>query len=69
VPANNFSQTTPNAIANDRTAEPARSNEPCTPWTRIPHRHHIQDQAFAVMRGAVPFHTLVLQAMRQATRF
>ena len=68
VPTNNFSQTTPNAIANDCAAEPARSNEPCTPSIRIPHRHHIQDQAFAVMPGAVPLNTLVFEAMRQATR-
>lgn len=31
VPAHNLSQTTPNAIANDRSSEPARRNESRTP--------------------------------------
>jgi hypothetical protein len=41
VPPNNFSQTTPDAIANDRAAEAAGSDESCTPRTRILHRHRI----------------------------
>jgi hypothetical protein len=35
APAHNFSQTTSNAIANDRATEPARRNESCTPWSAI----------------------------------
>jgi hypothetical protein len=38
VPANNFSQTPPNPIANDRVSNAAGSNEPCTPQGRIPSR-------------------------------
>jgi len=41
VPANNFSQTASNPIANDRPAEATRSNKSCTPGAGILHRHHI----------------------------
>jgi len=57
VPANNFSQTAPNTIANDRAAETARSNESRTP--RILFRNHTQNQEFAALRDALAFHTLV----------
>jgi hypothetical protein len=59
VLAHNFSQTTPNAIANHRASEPLRRDETCTPRATILNRRSIQYQEVAAARDSVPFHTLV----------
>lgn len=42
VPAHNFPQTAPNAIANDRASETTRSNKARTAMARILDRHHTE---------------------------
>jgi hypothetical protein len=42
MPAHNFSQTTPDAIANHGASEAAGSDKACTPLAGILHGHHIQ---------------------------
>jgi hypothetical protein len=59
VPAHDFSQTTPNAIANHGASEPPCCDETRTPRTTILNRCSIQHQEVAPVRDSVPFHTLV----------
>jgi hypothetical protein len=42
VPAHNFPQTAPNAIANNRASDPTRSNKTRAAGTRMLHRQNVQ---------------------------
>jgi len=42
VPAHDFPQTAPNAIANNRASDPTRSNEACSAGARLLHRQNVQ---------------------------
>jgi hypothetical protein len=42
VPAHDFPQTAPNAIANNRASDPTRSNKACAAGARMLHRQNVQ---------------------------